>query len=343
MTVPITLTNLANLQNQTTAVNNINANNTAITTAFGTSLNAAGDKMTGSLDMNSNHIINLPPPTSNLEPARLQDIQTLGSGGSITFNNVPTGGATNAVLINNSASNYDMSWQTTLAGLTLTTPVLTAPNLDTPTTLTLTNATGLPLTTGVTGNLPVNNLNSGTNASASTFWRGDGTWASVPGAILLETLTANNSTALQSSVSWSGYSMIELALIHLIPASTSQTGQIQVHSGGAYQATNYGGTVFVPNGTAIISANPTTFVQITSGNAQTNLAPGCSGKCRIYQPNVATPHMIEGQTVYNNTATAAATLSIGQLWNSSATIDGMQFSFASGNITSGVIKIYGYV
>lgn len=113
MTIPITLSNIGSIpQNPTSAETTINSNSAAINTAFNSALSTSGDQMQGNLDMNSNRILNLPLPVSNLEPARLADIEVLTGGGTITINPLPTGGTTGQFLSKNSNTNYDAGWST---------------------------------------------------------------------------------------------------------------------------------------------------------------------------------------------------------------------------------------
>lgn len=123
----ITLTDLVNLENQNTAVNGINTNNTVLETALDNTLSRDGtapNQMLSSLDMNSHQILNLPNPLTQSSPLRLEDLNTFIGGGTIEA--IPTGGTSGQVLTKASNVNFDVAWSPPVANPSYNTNALAA-------------------------------------------------------------------------------------------------------------------------------------------------------------------------------------------------------------------------
>lgn len=161
--------------------------------------------------------------------------------------------------------------------------------------------------------------------------------------VLLNTLTASNSATLSDVTSFTNiYSQYEIVFENLVIATNQQNILFQIHSGGAFKSTGYLAASWVASSGASAS---TTGVVITSnstaGTLPANAAPGVSGRIRVITPSTSGIIAIFGEASYISSGAAFVFVNAGGFWNTAAVVDGFQVLSGSGNLTSGVIKIYG--
>jgi hypothetical protein len=159
----------------------------------------------------------------------------------------------------------------------------------------------------------------------------------LPGTLtLIQTLTASNSPALQTTNCFSAAYSNYMITIDVVPASSGQHLYARVYTNGAYQTSgNYNTTMLYAG--AYINQSTAAQSYLTPNNSNSTYAIGAT----VFTSGT------ERTTVYKEfhgiSGTVASTQNFSWTWAGSLTaITGIQFYMSSGNITLGTVKIYGW-